>query len=78
MKCGEDTFTAMIARVKGTSGSMAYLIGCPDSYNCIPLVPGEFSAKMSGNDGLIISGIVREGETTGASRHGIYTILSHN
>lgn len=79
MNCQGGTFlTAMIARTKGRTDQTVYLIGCPESYNCIPLVPGEFSARMSGNDGLVISGIVREGDVGGTSRHGIYTILDRN
>jgi len=72
----DSQLTAMLARVKTSYGSTSYLIGCPPSANCAPLVPGEYPATMSGSDGLVISGLVTEGKTEDSPRHGIYTILS--
>jgi hypothetical protein len=72
----DSELTAMLARVKTSYGSTSYLIGCPPSANCAPLIPGEYPAVMSGSDGLVISGLVTEGKIDDSPRHGIYTILS--
>jgi S1-C subfamily serine protease len=75
------TLVAMLAKATASNGTryLFGLIGCPPSPSCAALVPGNYSATMSGEDGIVISGLVGEDAKPGdPARHGIYTILSRN
>jgi hypothetical protein len=73
----DTNLVAMLASVKTSYGATSYyLIGCPASPSCSPLVPGDYPATMSGANGLVISGLVsEEAKDDTKPHHGIYTIL---
>lgn len=65
----------MIARVNRSYGTAQYLIGCPASRNCAPLVPGEYRGKIPGGNAIVIADLVAESSPDAPPHHGIYTIL---
>jgi hypothetical protein len=71
----DSRMTAMMA--VDMSGAR-YLIGCPQSRNCAPLVPGSYPFETAGDDAIMIKGLVTEGDKNSESHTGIYSILARN
>lgn len=66
--------TAMMARKpSGTS----FLMGCPPSPSCPPLVPGDYAFEEAGRDSIVIKGLVAETPADQTGTTGIYSILAY-
>ena len=70
--------SSMIAMLAEEKSGARYLIGCPPSHSCAPLVPGEYPFEWAGGDAVTIGGLVTEGEKDSQPHTGIYSVLMRN
>jgi hypothetical protein len=70
--------SSMIAMIAEEKSGNRYLIGCPPSHSCAPLVPGQYPFEWAGSDAVAIGGLVTEGDKDSQPTTGVYSVLIRN